>query len=372
MASNNFGWYYAKKPEFPYNGAGSIFELRSVEMPKVDDGMFLTKLVTVTLPPHNLAALELPGNDTGAESLGFVRTSLNTLLPTEAIAEVVETKSKKYKIGDKVWLPNNPLVQYAAFREDGKDDAHGRPPMKLSSSIEPETWLSTVSTFTGTSAYCAVNHHMCGRVDEPGCWGCMQGLFAKKKQKTVLVTSAAGGVGIVACQLYKNKGCKVIGVTGTREKADKLLQFGCDATIAYKTENMDARLSELAPEGVDVFFDNVGSTQLDAGTKHMKVCGKIISVGCLSEIDRYTTGDIAGWKEYHRMVARELLVGGFLLVNHIRQIPLAMFSLIRMLKKGKLKPCHTMVDGDFKTWADAVDQSHSGNTFGRLILRLQD
>merc|ERR1712107_225214 len=200
----------------------------------------------------------------------------------------------------------------------------------------------------------------------------MGSFLRDKPQKTVLITSAAGGVGIVAGQLYKNKGCKVIGVTSTRQKADRIKEFGFDAAIAYKDEDFDARLGELAPEGIDIFFDNVGAAQLDIGSKHMKVGGKIVQVGCQAEIDNYATGNLTGWKEYHRMTARELTVGGFLLSNHMSEVPRAFLSLMLMQKRGKLKSVETVQTGRWEQFTECVERLRTGDTFGRLILMFED
>mmetsp|Transcript_34692 Transcript_34692/g.107824 ORF Transcript_34692/g.107824 Transcript_34692/m.107824 type:complete len:353 (+) Transcript_34692:105-1163(+) len=341
-----------------------------MDMPEVKQGTIKLRLTAVAVAPHVRAFLELPGNDVGAEELGLQRTKLGEAVPSEAVAEVVESGSKRYKVGDRIWLPQAPLIEYTVRQDDGKDTKDGMPPMKLPGFVKTETMLSVTSPAAGVSAFCAINDHDCGRVDEPGLMGCLRGCFPvpPKKRKTVLVTSAAGAVGVVACQLYRNKGCKVIGVTSTREKADKLLEYGCDHGIAYRTEDLDARLSELAPEGIDVFFDNVGAAQLDAGSKHMKIGGRIIQVGCQSEIDHYCTGNISGWKEYHRMAAREMKVGGFLMLNHLKKVPTALLSLAMMVKRGKVRPAATVVRGGLEAWADCVDRLHEGQTFGRLLL----
>ena len=213
----------------------------------------------------------------------------------------------------------------------------------------------------GITAYCAVEHHPCGRVDEPF------------EQRTVLVTSAAGAVGLVVGQLYKNKGCRVIGVTSNRQKADRLEQFGgYDAVIAYKTENLDARLSELAPAGVDVFIDNVGAEQLDAGTRHMKIGGRILSIGAIGEMDAMVTGTVKGMKEYLRIPARELTLGGFLMYNHFDKIVPAVMGLSAMLAEGKLRSAETIVHAGLEKWAECVDKIYSSQTFGRMILAVND
>eukprot|EP00931_Biecheleriopsis_adriatica_P066676 TRINITY_DN40974_c0_g1_i1.p1 TRINITY_DN40974_c0_g1~~TRINITY_DN40974_c0_g1_i1.p1 ORF type:complete len:379 (+),score=86.88 TRINITY_DN40974_c0_g1_i1:57-1193(+) len=361
----NRGWFYVCVPEIPPR-ADAIFELRAADIPEVEQGMILIKTIATAIAPHTRAFLELPGNDVGAEAIGLTRTKIGEPVPCELVGEVILSRSPKYSVGDRVAC-FAPLFEYCALRDDGPN-----PPAKLPSFVETEKALVMGA---GLTAHIVINHHPCGRVDDPCCStgisGCLS-FLKRQPQKTVLVTSAAGAVGSMAGQIYKHKGCKVIGVTSTRKKAEQLVGLGFDATIAYKEEDLDKRLTELAPEGLDVFFDNVGAEQLDVGSKHMKVGGRIVQVGCAAEIDNYATGDIRGWKEYHRMAARELQVGGFLLTNHLSKIPGAMLSLMTMMARGKLKTAETIVSGDLDKWAECVDRLHSGDCFGRIVLTLDE
>jgi len=333
-------------------------------MPEVKEGMVLAKVLMVASAPHLWAFLELPGNDVGAEAAGLKRTKLGEMVPTETIAEVVESRSPKYKVGDKVsgFLP---LQRYVVFHGESRD---GFPPVKLMPGQAPEAALSMGAMLT---AQIVVSNHPCGWVEEPwslgGCFGFLFKLLRPKAQKTVLVTSAAGPVGITACQLYKNRGCKVVGVTSTRAKADKIKELGIDHVIAYKEEDMDTRLGEVAPEGIDVFFDNVGSIQLDTGSKHMKLGGKIVQVGACSEIPNYVTGDITGWKQYIRLCSRELKVGGFLLSNHFKEIPVAALKILFAQKRGKLKTMETIVHGSLDKFAACADTALNGEGFGKAV-----
>lgn len=365
----NPGWFYVQKPA-PVPVGKDIFAMKNVEIPELEPGMFLTKTLAVAVAPHTRAFLELPGNDVGAESIGLQRTKIGEMVPCELVAEVVETQSEKYAVGDRISL-FAPLVLYQAFRDDGKDRPNGMAPPKVFASVGTEEQLNLA---TGITAHIVINNHPCGMVDEPSSDGCYFGFLRKVfsrlrpnsvEQKTVLVTSAAGGVGILAGQLYKQKGCKVIGVTSTRAEAEKLAQFGYDAAIAYKEEDMDKALAELAPEGIDIFFDNVGSWQLDIATKHMKVRGRIVQVGCASEIDNYEALQ-------DRLAGRELQVGGFLLTNHLSKIPEAVQSLVQMAKMGMLKSAHTVAEGPWHDFARCVDRLHSGETLGRLILKFDE
>ena len=361
MQTVNSGWFYANFPErdgVPL-AARDIFEQRDLgPMPTLAEGHIRLKLSLVAIAPMAKTYLELPGNNTGADELGLHRTRLGSPSPCEYIAQVVESVSPDYAVGEKVW-GMGPLFHYRDVRADGADQPGGMAPMKAMPGLAPEKQLSVVTASAGITAYCAVENHPCGRVEAP------------YENKTILVTSAAGAVGLVVGQLYKLKGCKVIGVTSSREKADRLERFGgYDHVIAYRTEDLDERLSALAPEGLDVFIDNVGAEQLDAGARHMKIGGRIMSVGAIGEMDAMVSGKLHGFTEYLRVPAKELTFGGFLMYNHFREIPGAAMALVGLLAEGKLRSEETVVHGDFGDWADCVDKLYESQAFGRMILAL--
>lgn len=370
----NRAWFYTNVPDVKAPKAANIYELRSLPMPEVRDGMILVQKVMIAVAPMARTYLKIPGFDPGCEELGLTLTELGNPGMCESVGVVVESKSKKYKLGTRIYLPFHPLMEFSAHCDDGSDSKTG-PPIKVHDSLRSEDMMSALSPGAGVTAYCAINYNIAGRVDDAFCAGglvsCFIGLFKKRQQKTVLVTSAAGAVGVIAGQLYKSKGCKVIGVTSTREKADRLLDYGFDATIAYKTEDMDARLKELSPEGIDVFMDNVGAEQLDIGTRHMKVCGKIVSIGAMSEVDNFA-GQVKGYKEYLRVPARELTFSGFLMYNHMKRIPGSIMAMVMKVRSGTVKSAETVVDGSFESWAQAVDGLYGGATFGRLILNMAE
>jgi hypothetical protein len=361
MPTENRGWFYAKFPE--QSGkllpATAIFELRSLPpLGALAEGKIRVNPTLIGVAPMAKTYLELPGNDTGGEELGLKRTAIGEPLPAECIYDVVESRSAGFAVGDRIW-GMGPLFALRDLAADGSD-AGGMRPLKVPPGVRPESMLSVVTPSAGITAYCAVEHAPCGRVEPP------------YESRSVLVTSAAGAVGLVIGQLYKNKGCRVIGVTSSREKADRLERFGgYDAAIAYKSEDLDARMKELAPKGFDVFIDNVGAQQLDAGARHMKIGGKILSVGAIGEMDAMVSGNVHGWKEYLRVPARELTFGGFLMYNHFDQILGAFVALSGMLAEGKLKSAETIVRGGFERWAECVDEVYASQTFGRMILAIE-
>merc|ERR1719356_863983 len=143
---SNHGWVYAKHPDVPPK-AGDIFELRGLEVPELKEGMIHTRTLGVVVAPHTRAFLKLPGNDTGAEALGLKRTEIGEVVPCELVAEVVESKSKKYNVGDKV-MSFSPLQRYQTFNVDSPGEAGGMPPAKLMNWASVESQLNTSAGIT--------------------------------------------------------------------------------------------------------------------------------------------------------------------------------------------------------------------------------
>ena len=151
MQPVNRGWFYAHFPE--RDGAllpaVEIFDLMDLgPMPPLAEGCVRLKLSLIAVAPMAKTYLELPGNDTGADELGLHRTALGSPSPCEYIADVVESRSAAYAVGDKVW-GMGPLFQYRDVRGDGADQPGGQPPMKAMPGLPPEKLLSVVTASAG-------------------------------------------------------------------------------------------------------------------------------------------------------------------------------------------------------------------------------
>ena len=107
-----------------------------------------------------------------------------------------------------------------------------------------------------------------------------------KEGDTVLISSAAGPVGATAGQIAKMKGCRVVGIAGSKEKCDYVKGLGFDACFSYRGADLKAAIKEHCPEGVDIYFDNVGAEMLDAAILNMKEHGRIVVSGQVSEYNR--------------------------------------------------------------------------------------
>ena len=247
---------------------------------------------------------------------------------------------------------------------------------KVSPLIPPEKYLSCMTVPAGITAYLGAYHSDCGKYPFHLSRG-----PNKAKAPVVLVSSAAGAVGVIIGQLYKMAGALVIGVTSTKAKASRLKNdYGFDFVIAYKEDEggMDGGLQRIGNELkkgrflIDLYVDNVGAGQLDSAFNYMALKGKILGIGAIAELDGYADETkFKGIFKYTTIIARELMFCGFLVSAHLHRIPEALGSLGSMLAKGDLKTAETVIVGDFQDWAKLSDQMIRGeNTFGRVILKV--
>lgn len=189
-----------------------------------------------------------------------------------------------------------------------------------------------------------------------------------KAGETALVSAAAGATGSVAGQIFKAKGCRVVGSAGSAAKLAWLDTIGFDASFNYKLspEELDAKLTEMCPEGIDIYYDNVGGMMLDTVLNHMKKHGRIICCGMISQYSN--TGEAYGVKNLFQMVAKQLTMRGFLLSQWQDRHPEGVLELSKMLKEGSLCQAQTEFDG-FDRAAEATVALLTGKNTGKMVVK---
>lgn len=188
-----------------------------------------------------------------------------------------------------------------------------------------------------------------------------------KAGETVVISGAAGAVGSVAGQIAKIKGCKVIGLAGSDEKATLLKErFGFNDAINYKkTPDLTSRLKQACPEGVDIYFDNVGGAISDAVMQNMNFQGRVVLCG---QISLYNAKEIAiGPRIQPLILTRSILMQGFIVSNFQAQFPEATEELSKWLADGKLESKETIVEG-FSNLPKALIGLFSGKNIGKMIV----
>ncbi|XP_074028309.1 prostaglandin reductase 1, partial [Leptinotarsa decemlineata] len=187
-----------------------------------------------------------------------------------------------------------------------------------------------------------------------------------EKGETVVVSAAAGSVGSLVGQIAKIKGCTVIGIAGSVEKGNWLLnELGFDGFINYKTEDIHEKLSKLAPRGVDCYFDNVGGNISSIVLRHMNDSGRISVCGLISE---YNEEEKKGGYNQFTILSKQLRIKGFLCEKWYGRTD-GRDQLIQWLKEGIIKYQETKTKGFDKMFAAFVDILN-GRNCGKAIVEV--
>lgn len=225
---------------------------------------------------------------------------------------------------------------------------------KLPAGVSPEVSIAVFGITSGFTAYFGlldVTH------PQPG--------------ETVVVTAAAGSVGSLVGQIAKIKGCRVIGIAGGAEKCRYVVdELGFDECVDHRNEDVGAALDRMAPEGIDIHFENVGGPQLDAVLPRMKLHGRISICGLISDYNR-NGQPTPGPTNFAQILMRRLKVEGFIILDYIPRMPAAGQELGKWLAEGRLKARVYPIDG-FEKLPDALRELVGGNSrkIGKMIVRV--
>jgi NADPH-dependent curcumin reductase CurA len=188
-----------------------------------------------------------------------------------------------------------------------------------------------------------------------------------KAGETVFVSSAAGAVGSVVAQIAKLKGCRVIGSVGSEAKAQWLREdFGLDAVINYNVEpDLEAALRRAAPEGIDVYFDNVGGAHLEAAIAVANNFARFPLCGMVGQYNSTPTGP----SNIYTVIAKSLQLQGFIGINHLDTWADFTRDMSNWIAQGQIGTRETIVDGLDRA-PDALIGLFSGENIGKMLVRL--
>lgn len=183
---------------------------------------------------------------------------------------------------------------------------------------------------------------------------------------TVLVSGAAGAVGSVVGQLAKAKGARVIGIAGGEEKCAWLREIGFDEAIDYKAENPLKKLREVAPKGVDVYFDNVGGSILDAALANLAPRARVVICGAISSYNAEKLPE--GPRRYMSLLVFRASMTGFVVFDYEDRYPEAVAEISGLISSGALQARETVLDGGVRAFPEALLGLFDGVNTGKLVL----
>ncbi|HEX4293332.1 MAG TPA: NADP-dependent oxidoreductase [Rhizomicrobium sp.] len=190
-----------------------------------------------------------------------------------------------------------------------------------------------------------------------------------KPEDSVFVSAASGAVGQIVCQIAKAKGAKrVVGSAGSDEKCAYLKEIGCDEAINYKTcGDLNAAVAKAFPDGIGVYFDNVGGAHLEAAIGNMRQFGRLAECGMIEQYN--ATEPPPGPRNMILIVGLSLSVRGFIVSNHYDMLGDFMRDMAKWTKEGKMKWRETIAEGIEKA-PEAFIGLFKGDNFGKMLVRV--
>jgi NADPH-dependent curcumin reductase CurA len=304
-------------------------------VPAPGSGEFVTEISHLSIDPAmrgwmNAGASYVPPVDIGA------------VMRAGGIGRVTVSEHPGFEVGDYV---------YGTFGVQEYAVSDGRGVLKLDLSLaEPTAYLGVLG-MTGLTAYFGLLE--VGRL---------------KEGDTVVVSGAAGATGSVVGQIAKIKGCRVIGIAGGQEKCRLVTEeFGFDAAIDYRLPHLRRTLRELAPGGVNVYFDNVGGEILDDVLTCLARGARVVICGAVSQ---YNETQVRGPANYMMLLVARASMTGFLVFDFADRYPEAMAELAGWYGAGRLVAQETVVQGSVEDFPETLLKLFEGANTGKLILAL--
>ena len=316
------------------------FESRSSEVPEPENGQALVRVLYVAIDPGIRSWIDKRG-------AGYLpAVGIGETVRAAGIGQVIATRSETLPMGALVTA----LTGWQDYAIVGSDFADlPRLGSALPDGVDP---VSAVSVFgqAANTAYAGIE-----RVAEP------------QPGETMLVSAAASAVGSLAGQIAKIRGARVIGTAGSAEKCRWVVDdLGFDACIDYKREDVAARVKELCPKGVDIFFDNVGGELLDTMLRRMAHQGRVILCGSLSTDNGSEPYRL---RHYDRLMSRRATMSGFNVLDHWDLFPESLKQVTEWVESGRIQYRTHVLDG-LESCPEALLRLYSGDHLGKLVVKV--
>lgn len=312
------------------------FQFVEEEKPSPKNGEILLKTKYISVDPY------LRGRMRDEESY-IEPFKLNEPVESGIIAEVIESKNANFSKGDYV----NGMLKWKEYQTSSGTGLN-----KVNKELAPLTAFLGVLGLTGITAYLG-----------------LEKIGQLKKGETLLVSGASGAVGSVAGQIGKIKGCRVVGIAGTDEKIAKIKdKFGFDEGFNYRsTADLKKAIAKACPNGVDVYFDNVGGEILDAAMANMNKYGRVINCGAISLYNK--TEMPTGPRHEGLLIKKSILMQGFTVRDYVKDFGPAIKHLTSWFNEGKITYSETIIEG-FENVPQAFIDLFEGKNEGKMIVKV--
>jgi hypothetical protein len=188
-----------------------------------------------------------------------------------------------------------------------------------------------------------------------------------KAGETVVVSAASGAVGSVVGQIAKLKGCRAVGIAGAKDKCDYVVdELGFDACVNYKTDALVPALTAACPDGIDVYFENVGGAVTDAVVQLLNPFSRIPLCGLVSMYNATSPAPGPSWRA---LLTNRVLVKGFIVSDHLDRMPAFLADCTTWVREGRLKYREDVVDG-LENAPTAFIGLLEGKNFGKMLVRV--
>jgi NADPH-dependent curcumin reductase CurA len=309
------------------------FELAKIDLPTPGDGEVHVHNLFLSVDPYMRGRMN--------ESKSYIAPfAIGAPMEGSAVGEVVESRAEGFAPGDLV-------LHMAGWRDEAVLPA--RALTKLPDmGAPPEAFLGLLG-MPGATAY----------------FGLLDAASAKAGD-IVFVSAAAGAVGSAVVQIAKAKGMTVIGSAGGKDKCDFVTSLGADAVVDYKAGPIAKLLREAAPDGIDVYFDNVGGSHLDAAFARARLNARFALCGM---IEGYNSAEPDAFRYIIRIIAMRIRVQGFLYGDYVPRLAEFHRDMGEWVASGKVRAQETVVDG-LEKMPDAFLGLFTGANTGKMLVRV--
>ncbi|WP_305095403.1 NADP-dependent oxidoreductase [Prescottella sp. R16] len=316
----------------------STWEITTEPVPVPGDGQFTVRVHYVSLDPAMRGWL----NDVRSY---VPPVGIGEVMRAHAVGRVHASKNEKYAVGQLV-SGHFGVCDYAV--SDGTDV------LVVDEELAPApAWLGALG-FPGMTAYF-------GLLD----------VGRMKAGETVLVSGAAGAVGSLVGQIAKLNGCRVIGIAGGPEKCSWLTdELGFDIAIDYKSESVGRALHAAAPEGIDIYFDNVGGEILNSALACLRRGSRVVLCGAISGYN--ATDPQPGPSRYLSLLVNRASMSGFIVFDYLERFPEAMAAMSEWIRRGLIVTREQVETGGIEAFGRTLTMLFDGANTGKLVLRMNE